>query len=534
MKSQKGARILTCFYLLPFSLMVFFNIGNSLLRTTYFDLYQYVEAARYRWNNPLLLIAATGVFLWILYSVLKARDDQSGCQARLASFMFPKKVNVAKLAIGFSGMISLISVLLFQCLVSADSEALSDIAIEFLQGNYQAFERGEYLYVYPFQIGMTALLEFIYRIFGIENFIVFQMINIVCIELIISTLNKITWELFEDERVSRMEALLSMGMLPLFLFATFVYGDIIGWAFGVGNIYFVIRYLKTDQWQNILKAAVALALGTVVKSNINILTVAAVIAMLLHAIIKRSYKILIWTIIVVLISQAGTVIVNGIYAQRAGLERLPEGVPKIAWIAMGLQEGDEGGYACGWYNSYNWSVYVENGYDRERTTQACLDNLSYSLQKLFHEQRYALNYMYKKFTSQWNMPTFQSLLVNEWNSRHVEHLSSVAVFFIYGFGRDILYEFMNFYHFLLFLCCGVYCRFSLREWSLERAYFVLNIFGGFLFHMIWEAKTRYVMGYFVLFLPLAAWGLNKLIEMIENKSLIIQKIGRKTGGKTNK
>ena len=159
---------------------------------------------------------------------------------------------------------------------------------------------------------------------------------------------------------------------------------------------------------------------------------------------------------------------------------------------------------------------------------------SHSLQKLVHEQRYTINYMYKKFTSQWNMPTFMSLITNEWNSRHAENLSSVALFFIYGFGRDILYSIMNFYHFFMFLCCGVYCRFSLKEWSLERAYFVLNIFGGFLFHMIWEAKTRYVLGYFVLFLPLAAWGLNKLTEKMGNKFLIKQKTETKTGGNRNK
>ena len=216
MKNQKGVRILTCFYLFPFGLMVIFNIFNSLLRTTYFELYQDVEAARYRWNHPLLLIAATGVLLFAVHFVIKKAGEDK------------HQINAARLVFGFSGLVSLTSVLLFRCTVSADSKALSEIAIEFLQGNYQAFERGEYLYMYPFQIGLAALLELIYRIFGIENFIVFQMINVVCIQLIICTLNKITWELFEDERISRIEAFLSMGMLPLFMFATFVYGDIIG------------------------------------------------------------------------------------------------------------------------------------------------------------------------------------------------------------------------------------------------------------------------------------------------------------------
>ena len=526
MNRQKGIKILTYFYLLPFGIMVLFNIFNSLLRTTYFDLYQYVEAARYRWDAPLFLIAVSAGILAFFYLLRRQGWD--------------KKSSNVKLATGCSGIICLVIVLLFRCEVSCDSEALSNFAIEFMQGNYHAFERGEYLYRYPFQIGMVSLLELIYSVFGVENFIVFQLVNIVSILAFLWMLNKITRELFADERVCGLEAFLSMGMLPLFLFSTFVYGDIIGWAFGAGSIYFVIRYLKTDRWKNILKAAILLSFGIVVKSNINILVVAAVIAVLLHGLEKKDWRPLLWMIGIVFISQAGIFAVNQIYVRLAGLESFPEGIPKIAWVAMSMQEGDEGGYACGWYNGYNWEIYGENNFDRAKTTQACMENLSHSLKRFLHEQRFALNFFYKKFTSQWNAPTFQSMITNEWNSRYVENLSSPARFFIYGFGRDILYGIMNCYHFFMFLCSGVYCRFSLREWSLEKAYFVLNIFGGFLFHMLWEAQSRYILGYFVLMLPLAAWGLDKILNglsRVRRKITLADgetRMKEKTGGNENK
>lgn len=497
MRNQKWIRVLTYFYLVPFGFMVAFNTFNSLLRTTYFELYQYVEAARYKWDNPILLISlTTGLLL-------------SACFIRKRGWA--GRIKIEKLAPGFCGMFSLFIVLLFRSVATCDSEALSKIATEFMRGNYQSFEKGEYLYRYSFQTGMTALLEIIYRIFGVENFIVFQMINSVSILMIIYMLNRITWELSEDEEAVRLEAGLSMGMLPLFLFSTFVYGDIIGWAFGVCSIYFVIRYLKTDKWTYILKAAVLLAVGVVVKSNINILVVAAVIAILLHAISCQNYKSLIWAISLVLISQSGVMLVNNIYTIRAGLEKFPEGIPKIAWIAMSMQEGDEGGYACGWYNGYNWLVYEENHFDRALTTQACMANLTDSLKRFLHEQRFALDFFYKKFTSQWNAPTFQSMITNEWSSRYVENLSPLAHFFIYGSGRDLLYGIMNFYHFFMFLCTMINCWISRRRWSFENAYFVLNIFGGFLFHMIWEAQSRYILGYFVLMLPLAAFGLQGML-----------------------
>ena len=116
------------------------------------------------------------------------------------------------------------------------------------------------------------------------------------------------------------------------------------------------------------------------KSNINILVVASVIAILLNAIYKKRFQSLLWIMILIIISQFGMGAVQAVYTQRAGLSEYPEGIPKIAWVAMSMQETDEGGYACGWYNGYNWAVYRENEYDRARTTQACVQNLKQSLQ----------------------------------------------------------------------------------------------------------------------------------------------------------
>ncbi len=500
MKQQRLIKVLTYCYLIPLAIMVIFNTVNSLLRITYFELYKDMETAKYKWDNPLLILLFTVLLFAVLYIIQKSA--------------FIKKVNTRKICVCFAGLTSLFIVLLFRCIATCDSEHLSQIATQFMQNNYASFEQGEYLYNYSFQLGMAALLEVIYRIFGIENFIVFQLLNVISIMIIIWMMNKITAKLFEHEQICKLEALISMGMLPLFLFATFVYGDIIGWAFGVCAIYFIICHLKNDKWQDILKAALLLAVGILVKSNINILVVAAVIAILLNSVSKKKYRLLIWIPILVLISQVGIHMVNHIYVQRAGLSEYPAGIPKIAWIAMSMQETDEGGYACGWYNAYNWNVYRENNFDREATSAACLDNLMQSLNKFAHEQKYALNFFYKKFTSQWNAPTFQCMITNEWATRHVDHTYPLANFFIYGLGRDILYAMMNVYHFFIFLCSAVYFIFGRREWSLTRAYFMLNIFGGFLFHMIWEAQSRYILGYFVLMLPIAACGVHQLLRKL--------------------
>ena len=268
MREQKIVRVLTCFYLVPLAVMVVFNTVNSCLRTTYFELYKDMETAKYKWDNPLFLLVVSGLLIAALYALWKKKR-------------FDRAFWLPAATVAFGGALSLSVVLLVQGTAICDGQALSDIAVEFMQGNYRAFEQGEYLYSYAFQIGMTALLEIVYRIFGVQNYLAFQILNVIGIVVFLWALSKITGELFEDERVRELEAVLSMGLLPLFLFSTFVYGDVIGWAFGSAAIYCMIRFLKSDSWKSAFLAAVLLAAGIVVKSNISILLVAAVSDVLL-------------------------------------------------------------------------------------------------------------------------------------------------------------------------------------------------------------------------------------------------------------
>lgn len=505
MEKNKTVKILTYFYLFPFIAIVVFGALNSLFRTTYFDLYQYAEIAKYKSDHPIFLIIAAGCIVGVLIFINKSNRIN--------------EKNVTAAALIWAGFVSLGSVLLFRCIAKCDSEFLSQAAISMLENNYEAFLQGGYLYIYPFQLGFTAVMELIYRIFGVENYMVFELINVICVLDIVRKLGKITGELFEEKQTCQIEMLLSMGLLPLFLLATFIYGDIPGWCMGINAIYLIVRYLKTDKWQEILKASVWLAFGIIMKSNLNIMVVAAVIAIILHAMQKKDVKILLWAAELLVVSQLGMMAVNGIYEIRIG-ESLPEGTPKITWIAMGMQEMPEGEVAAGWYNGYNWNTYASNGYDRELTAQAATEDLKASLSQFISNPRYALSFFYEKFTSQFNDPTFMSLLTNEWYSRNVEPQSRLAIWFLYGGGRTFLSILMNLVHFVIFFGAAVFCFLDLRNWRLEKAYFILNIFGGILFHMLWEAKARYVLLYFILLLPLAACGYAKLISQISRRQVI--------------
>lgn len=285
---------------------------------------------------------------------------------------------------------------------------------------------------------------------------------------------------------------------------------------GINAIYRVVRYLKTDKYRELFLASLWLMAGIVMKTNLSIILVAAVIIVLLHAFEKRDAKVLLPLIGMILISQMGNLLVGGVYKARTGQE-LPEGIPKIAWVAMGLQESDGNGAAPGWYNGYNTGTYDQCGFDRELTTSVCISDMKQSLKELVSNPRHGLSFLYHKFSSQWNEPTFLSMLTNEWYSRNVEPQSDLAVSLLYGNGRNLLLAFMNAYHFLIFLGAGIWAVGCLKNWKLETSYLVLNIFGGLLFHMIWEAKSRYVLFYFILLLPLAAQGYSMLFDRLKSE-----------------
>ena len=492
---KKLIYILTMFFWLPLTIILGLNAINSFLRTGYFDLNQYVEIVKWKWDNPIWMILGTAMGLAALYWLVYRRKTDAE--------------KLLKITLSIAGTISLLAILLFRSIAKCDSEFVSNAAVQFLENNYEAFSQGQYLYMYPFQIGVTALLEAIYRIFGVHNYIVFQLLNLICILSIVKVLCQIGRELFGEE-VYRIELVLSMGLFPLFLLATFVYGDYIGLFFAIHGIAAIIQFLKREKWKDILIASVWLMCGVIVKNNVNVFVIAAVITLLLYAVLNQKYWTIAWAVGLAIVAQMGLGAVKLIYEWRMG-QAIPSGIPKIAWIAMSMQETVDGGSASGWYNGYNWSVFADSGYDTAIATSVCKEVLKERFCYFLHHPQNAVSFFFDKFSSQWNEPTFMSLQTNEWYSRNCEPQSSFAIFLLYGTGRIVLTELMNVYHFLIMSGAAIGLWLQRKEWSLEKAYLILNIFGGVLFHMLWEAKARYVLCYFVLLLPLAAVGIQYVL-----------------------
>lgn len=501
------AKKLTYIYLIPLAVIMSINALFSLRSTTFFELYLENEVPSYQHDHIWILLPMLALWIFAAWWIHK--------------YNILDKVSYRVMCIFnciYALVICLLAVWVYHCGVVCDAMHVSNVAVQFLNGDYQSFFNSTYFLIYPFQLHMAAYFQLVYTLFGAENYIAFEILNACYITLIMFLLQRITYELFEDELICKWEIIFSSLLFPLFLFTTFVYGDIPGFLVAVLATYFTIRYLKTNQWKCAVIAGICLALGVLVKENDAIFIIAVVIAIILKAMKDKNFRPVLIAIIVLALSQSGMKIVDQVYLNKAGMDKMPPGTPLISWMVMGIQDyGDENQNGLGWYNGYNINVFVESDYDYDVAFDKSVNSIKEAALEHIHNPGHAIYYYYRKFVSQWNDPTFQSLIMNEWYSRHVEQTPAWN-FFNYGMGRTVLFHLMNIIHFIMFVFIAIGLIAFLKKWSLEGSFVLLCIFGGMLFHeAVWESKGRYVLPYYVLLVPFAAFGCVTLLRWIKNR-----------------
>lgn len=516
---------------------------------------------------PLLLLSMAVVLVlmrivlkWMTRSESRSRSgSEQGKSGERPSFPWPMLLA--------AGGMSLFLVLVIRGNATNDALQLDEIMQAFSRGDYSSLQEGGYLFVYPFQVTYVLIGQVIQALCGPSNYLVYQLLNVVSILCNLYFLYQITWELFHDRRICAVMQLLSMGCWFYYVFATFIYADL--WSFAVQSAAFLleIRYLNRRRLRDIIGAGICIAAATLLKTNCYVALIAMILILLMDAVrasvSEKTGKassgnagagnsagalvlraVLIGAMFVVLTKGAQSAVNLGT-ARAAGIEKMPEGVPSAAYFAMGMEE-TEGKY--GWYNGRNVGLFRDAGYDREQTVLDARETMKASIGEFQNSKRYLIRFYAGKFLSQWGDPTCVSMREMEETRRHTGELPKLVDSLIFGTGSRILQWGMNVTHSLIYLGLTVYLlsvieaelrtkqklgmlakngqqapnaqqaqeqaqkqEYRLRTVSEPEILLVLFLVGGMLFHQIWEASGRYTMRYYLTMLPLAAWGICRLI-----------------------
>ena len=506
---NKLLRKLSMVFFVPFTLLSMLVLVVSSVTTIYYDTDQEADLPRFGSQNYILLIVGAVLFILILRVLVENH----------------RKI-LLKLVLLAEAVICLVIIFNARAVAVTDGLLLDKAINAFNAGDYSSLDKGGYLFVYPFQIGYVAIGQLIARVFGPSNYLVYQILNLISILVSVWFLHKTTWELFEDERVCDVFDVLSLLMFFLFTYVTYVYNDVWSITPGILALYFEICYLKRHVVKDEILAALFLGVGCILKTNLYI----ALIAMaLLLAVDFAEYKLskgkapfkrfkvnLLLAVLLVILAIFPLKIIGNIYAGIAGLSEYPKGVPSSTYFAMAMQEG-EGEW--GWYNGFNRNTYDEAGYDRELTEEIAKKAISERLAEFKERPRHAVKFYGRKFLSQWADPTHISLRNFELSMRHSDSKSQFAHSMIYGAWSVIFQGIMDVAHFLVYLGVCLYCIITIKKKSLDlsQALLIVFVFGGMLFHELWEGSSRYIIRYYLTLLPFGAYGLTRIINFLRSR-----------------
>ena len=180
----------------------------------------------------------------------------------------------------------------------------------------------------------------------------------------------------------------------------------------------------------------------------------------------------------------------------------------------------------GKYNGYNLEVYTENEYDTARAKEESIESIKQSIREFRDDPGHAVDFFARKIASQWNNPDSMSLS----NATVKKDELSWLVNSVEAGGLRLVLRFVsNIFQAWILLGAILYMVWEKNKTDYEWV-FLLLFLGGFIFHLFWEAGSRYAFPYYFLLIPYSCIGLSRLEQKLENAIRGREK-GKITNGK---
>lgn len=406
-----------------------------------------------------------------------------------------------------------------------DSWIVTNAGASAAKGDYSALQ-GDYFIRFPFQLGYVLWSELWIRVLNLQdNFLALEIINVLCLAGTFAVLLQIVRYISSSEKVFHYTVVLCAGCMPAVLFCTFLYGNMPGLFFAVCSIWFALAFMRARKWYFAVGAAAAVGVAISLKMNFMIVLVALCVILAMDAVRQKKLSSVLCVLLCIVCGLSISAGVQAGYEKRAQTE-FGDGIPMTSWMAMGFSESV---IAPGWYSGqYTVTNFSNHNSDASAASAASVEVIKERIRGFVDDPAAAVSFFYNKFVTQWNEPTYQSIWTNEVRGFYggKEARSALAVW-VCEDGRQTVEAFMNAYQqiILVGVCIAVVLCFIRR--NMAAALPVLIILGGMLYHLLCEAKSQYSITYFILMLPLAAWGYDVIINAANGKIKKIMTEGKK-------
>ncbi len=393
-----------------------------------------------------------------------------------------------------------------------DQSLICQYANAFNMGDFQGLLTGRYIARYPQQIGMVTLLRGIFLIFGDSQYQVFQYLVAVLVPVLVLSGCKILRLLFDNNVKAELYYLIfALCCFPMYAYTVFVYGDLISIIAGMFSVWMYLGCLKKFTWWRLTAFGLAIGIAICLRNNFLILLIALAIVTLIKLCCERKWKYFAMLAALVLGWGGVQMAVWGIYHD-VRTEKAPA-IPALLFIVMGLN--DDYQYA-GWYNQYNYVTFAHANDNVELAKEKAWEDLRMYLEIYKNDPNYMVDFFTRKMNAQWNAPMYQSIVMIS----NVEGEQLLLARNIYEHGKLAEWIETGMKIFQLLMYGGILFLLVLRRREyvqIEKYLLLIAVFGGFLFSLMWEAKTRYVLPYLFMQIPYMAMGVSEFVSWIENR-----------------
>lgn len=489
------------------------------------------QTVLFRLDNPLWGVLGIAVFFFICYRIMRARKlHVKGMTAAVLLWCC-----VLGWTLAFQG----------RTVPAADGMSVYLAARDLAEGQTTAIAPdNSYFSYYPQQMGLVAFFELFIRFWNLLPISLHAWHFIKCLYVLLACViiffqKEILHLIWKNERIDCIYLLLAGINFPFIMYTSFVYGEIPSYAFVSAGLYFLLRFAWTASGsRRFLFGAAAIVLlsgGVALRKNNLIFIIAVLIVMFLQFLRERKLYQVCFLLLCAICSFAIQPCIQRIYELRAG-NYLREGVPPVTYLAMGMQD-TPGNRCVGWYNGFNALTYEEAGMDTGAASAVSREVIRERLAYFRDNIDYAVTFYAKKHLSQWADGTYASrqATLATFGGRNPFFQSLYE-----GTYSRYFIEYANLYQNVLYLGLLLFCIFQCRRRAVpeetvvgreekaadlendrnrerERDLLIwvgiIGIIGGFLFHILWEANSRYILLYSLTMMPYAAQGIYAVLQI---------------------
>ena len=383
---------------------------------------------------------------------------------------------------------------------------------EILQSmTYANISLKDYMQAYNQQIPQAFIYGLFFKLIHFDGIGVLRVINVFAVIAIIFAIYKIGNMLSKKYKVNKVLLLtLMLTFVSIPMLSTFIYGDLPSLALAIFCVYYMMKYTEYKKLKFAIIASVFSMLSYMMRMNSLIFIIATSMYLVLNIWkewSKEDWKNKVLQIsiifIYIVISMFPASLVKNYYFQKYDLDK-DKIYPNNSYLLMAMEEGPRGN---GWYNeNIAGPALKEPEKMKIEYTQKIKDRLTY----FSKNWGYTLKFYTNKISSMWTENTYAAVRNNTLpDNTMIDKFINPLTFY----QKAVL---------ILICTCSIIILVQNRKNLSYELIFLATIFiGGFAFHILWEAKSRYIIPYIVVLMPMASVEIQKFQAM---DSKIIKKI----------